>query len=91
MFAGPCYCYLDVVYNCSLHGTLRTCVADLNDVLIIAVNIIASEDDNCQNSLLIAGLEDLLTIAVCVGGCGLAAVCKLLAEDFSGWAGKLLS
>ena len=37
----------------------------------------------------IAGVEELVTIASCVGGCGLAAVCKLLAEDFSGWAGVL--
>lgn len=34
-----------------------------------------------------AGLDDLDTIAKCVGGRGLAAVCRLLAEDFSGWAG----
>lgn len=34
-----------------------------------------------------AGVEELVTIAKCVGGRGLAAVCKLLAEDFSGWAG----
>ena len=31
-----------------------------------------------------------MTIAKCVGGRGLAAVCKLLAEDFSGWAGAPL-
>lgn len=35
----------------------------------------------------VAGMEELVTIAKCVGGCGLAAVCQLLAEDFSGWAG----
>lgn len=34
-----------------------------------------------------AVVEELVTIAKCVGGRGLAAVCKLLAEDFSGWAG----
>ena len=33
------------------------------------------------------GLDDLVIIARCVGGHGLAAVCRLLAEDFSGWAG----
>lgn len=35
----------------------------------------------------VTGLDDLVTIAKCVGGQGLAAVCRLLAEDFSGWAG----
>ncbi|KAL3146511.1 hypothetical protein ABBQ32_000762 [Trebouxia sp. C0010 RCD-2024] len=35
------------------------------------------------------GVEELVTIASCVGGRGLAAVCKLLAEDFSGWAGGM--
>ncbi|KAL0039350.1 hypothetical protein WJX79_004346 [Trebouxia sp. C0005] len=35
------------------------------------------------------GLDDLDTIAKCVGGRGLAAVCRLLAEDFSGWAGGM--
>ena len=39
--------------------------------------------------LLLTGLDDLVTIAKCVGGQGLAAVCRLLAEDFSGWAGVL--
>lgn len=40
-----------------------------------------------QRAAIGAGMEDLVTIAKCVGGRGLAAVCKLLAEDFSGWAG----
>ncbi|DBA85769.1 hypothetical protein WJX77_002675 [Trebouxia sp. C0004] len=35
------------------------------------------------------GLDDLDSIAKCVGGQGLAAVCRLLAEDFSGWAGGM--
>ncbi len=35
----------------------------------------------------VLGLDDLDIIAKCVGGQGLAAVCRLLAEDFSGWAG----
>ncbi|KAL0053594.1 hypothetical protein WJX82_008086 [Trebouxia sp. C0006] len=35
------------------------------------------------------GLDDLDIIAKCVGGQGLAAVCRLLAEDFSGWAGGM--
>lgn len=37
-----------------------------------------------------SGLDDLDTVAKCVGGQGLAAVCRLLAEDFSGWAGLQL-
>lgn len=40
-----------------------------------------------QRAAVGAGVKDLVTIAKCVGGRGLAAVCKLLAEDFSGWAG----
>ncbi|KAK9794912.1 hypothetical protein WJX73_005165 [Symbiochloris irregularis] len=35
------------------------------------------------------GLEELVEIATCVGGSGLAAVCQLLAEDHSGWAGGM--
>lgn len=34
-------------------------------------------------------LEELLTVAACVGGRGLAVVCRLLAEDHSGWAGEV--
>ena len=34
-----------------------------------------------------AGLDDLVSISECVGGRGLAAICKLLSQDFSGWAG----
>lgn len=34
-----------------------------------------------------AGQDDLVSICACVGGRGLAAICKLLAQDFSGWAG----
>ncbi|KAL6769540.1 hypothetical protein ACKKBG_A31395 [Auxenochlorella protothecoides x Auxenochlorella symbiontica] len=34
-------------------------------------------------------LEELLTVAACVGGRGLAVVCRLLAEDHSGWAGGM--
>lgn len=37
-----------------------------------------------------AGLDELLSICMCVGGQGLAAICKLLAQDFSGWAGTSL-
>lgn len=33
------------------------------------------------------GLEQLATVAGCVGGLGLSVVCRLLAEDHSGWAG----
>ncbi len=33
-------------------------------------------------------LEELADIADCVGGAGLAALCHLLAEDHSGWAGE---
>lgn len=32
-------------------------------------------------------LEDLTLIAGCVGGRALAAICRLLAEDYSGWSG----
>ena len=32
-------------------------------------------------------LEELATIADCVGGAGLAALCLLLAQDHSGWGG----
>ena len=32
-------------------------------------------------------LEDLTVIATCVGGRPLAAICRLLAEDYSGWSG----
>lgn len=32
-------------------------------------------------------LEDLTLIASCVGGRALAAICRLLAEDYSGWSG----
>lgn len=32
-------------------------------------------------------LEDLGVIASCVGGRALAAICRLLAEDYSGWSG----
>lgn len=32
-------------------------------------------------------LEELAAIAECVGDAGLAALCHLLAEDHSGWAG----
>ena len=35
-------------------------------------------------------LADLTAIAGCVGGRPLAAICRLLAEDYSGWAGALL-
>ncbi|KAK9829081.1 hypothetical protein WJX72_003785 [[Myrmecia] bisecta] len=35
------------------------------------------------------GLEDLVTIAECVGGRGLAAICQLLAEDLAGWSGGM--
>jgi hypothetical protein len=34
-------------------------------------------------------LEELATIADCVGGAGLAALCHLLAQDHSGWGGAL--
>ena len=34
-----------------------------------------------------AGLEELVTIAECIGGHGLASVCRLLAEDHAGWSG----
>ncbi|GAQ79898.1 VRR-NUC domain containing protein [Klebsormidium nitens] len=34
-------------------------------------------------------LEELQTIAGCVGNQGLAAVCRLLAEDHAGWAGGM--
>ena len=33
------------------------------------------------------GLDELISIGECVGGRGLAAICALLAQDFSGWAG----
>ena len=36
-------------------------------------------------------LEDLTTIVGCVGGRALAAICKLLAEDYSGWSGERYS
>ena len=32
-----------------------------------------------------------VTIAQCVGGPGLAAVCHLLAHDHSGWSGEIRS
>ena len=32
-------------------------------------------------------LEDLTIIAGCVGGRPLAAICRLLAEDYFGWSG----
>ena len=32
-------------------------------------------------------LEELMDIAACVGGPGLAALCALLAEDQAGWSG----
>jgi hypothetical protein len=38
-----------------------------------------------------AGAEDLCTIAQCIGGHGLAAVCRLLAEDHAGWSGERFS
>jgi hypothetical protein len=34
-------------------------------------------------------LEELQTIALCVGGPGLSAVCRLLAEDHAGWTGGM--
>lgn len=34
-------------------------------------------------------LEELQVIASCVGGPGLVSVCRLLAEDFSGWRGGM--
>ncbi|KAK9865184.1 hypothetical protein WJX84_006907 [Apatococcus fuscideae] len=34
-------------------------------------------------------VEDLCTIATCIGGAGLATVCQLLAEDHSGWSGGM--
>lgn len=40
-----------------------------------------------QHAAFGTGVEELVTIAKCVGGRGLAVICKLLAEDFSGWAG----
>lgn len=33
-------------------------------------------------------LQELLDIAACVGGAGLAALCSLLAEDLAGWSGE---
>ena len=33
------------------------------------------------------GLEELVTIAECIGGHELASVCRLLAEDHAGWSG----
>eukprot|EP00884_Botryococcus_braunii_P020868 jgi/Botrbrau1/7465/Bobra.0095s0003.2 len=35
------------------------------------------------------GLEDLVTILECVGPSGMAAVCRLLAEDHAGWSGGM--
>ena len=32
-------------------------------------------------------LQELLTIVTCVGARPLAAICRLLAEDYSGWSG----
>ncbi len=34
-----------------------------------------------------AAVDELVEIAECVGGPGLAGVCRLLAQDHSGWAG----
>ena len=34
-------------------------------------------------------LPELLAVAECVGGEGLAAVCRLLAEDHGGWSGGM--
>lgn len=33
-------------------------------------------------------LEDLQLIAECIGGPGLAQVCRLLAQDHGGWSGE---
>ena len=35
------------------------------------------------------GLDELLTVVACVGARPLAAICRLLAEDYSGWSGAL--
>lgn len=35
----------------------------------------------------LAGLEELQVIADCIGGHALASVCRLLAEDHTGWGG----
>ncbi len=34
------------------------------------------------------GLEELQLVARCIGGPGLAAVCRLLAQDHAGWSGE---
>ena len=36
---------------------------------------------------LCAGFDMVVEIADCIGGHGLAAVCRLLAEDHAGWSG----
>lgn len=36
---------------------------------------------------LCAGFDMVAEIADCIGGHGLAAVCRLLAEDHAGWSG----
>ncbi len=44
-----------------------------------------------DNHDLPADIEELVVIAECVGGQGLAAMCQLLAQDFSGSAGEASS
>jgi len=34
-------------------------------------------------------LDELLTVVACVGARPLAAICRLLAEDYSGWSGAI--
>jgi len=38
----------------------------------------------CRHSL-----EDLQLVAECIGGPGLAQVCRLLAQDHGGWSGAV--
>ena len=36
----------------------------------------------------IAGLEELVVIADCIGAHAVASICRLLAEDHAGWSGR---
>lgn len=38
----------------------------------------------------VAGQDMVVEIAECIGGHGLASVCRLLAEDHAGWSGERL-
>ena len=41
-----------------------------------------------HDTLRCAGLDMLAETADCIGGHSLASVCRLLAEDHSGWSGQ---